>query len=111
MVEESERPDGPFIAAYTHVTEERNFNLGALRQTLGSKVVTQREFFSTTVVNGTAAKREFGSRSFPGTPGQIQEARGELYLGPERVLLTALRANPRRMTQSDNSESIKGSVA
>jgi hypothetical protein len=105
MLEQSERPEGPYIIEYHQISEARDFAANRFRQSLELKVATQPKYESVTVVNGDAANVSVGAQSGLGTPGTSQRAQEDLSLGPERILLTAieapdLRAEPDTILQS-----------
>jgi hypothetical protein len=96
MLEQSERPEGPYIVEYDQVSEARDFATNSFQQTIELKVATQPKYELVNIVSGDAATTSFGGQSGPGTPGTVQRAQEELNLGPERILLTALKASDLR---------------
>lgn len=92
LLEQSERPEGPYIVEYDRISEVRDFLTPALRRTVTGKIATQPEYTLTTTVSGHAAASTVAGHSSPGFPGDVQIADEELALGPERVLVTALDA-------------------
>jgi hypothetical protein len=104
-LEQSERPEGPYIVEYDQISETRDFVARGLRRTVELKVATQPKNESITIVSRDAATFSFGGRSRPGTPGMVQRAKEDLDLGPERILVSALgapdlRAEPDTVLQS-----------
>jgi len=105
LLEQSERPEGPYIVEYDQITELRDLEDDRLRQTTEMKVLNfPANKVSTTVADGVAAT-EFDGRSSPGSRASLQQAEETLDLGPERILLTALsaadlRAEPDTVLQS-----------
>lgn len=93
MLEQSERPEGPFIIEYHQVSESRDFTAVSIRREVELKVATQPKFEIVTIVNGDAAIMSFGGPAGPGSPGTVQTAQEDLDLGPERIFLTALEAS------------------
>lgn len=95
LIEQSERPEGPWIADYQEKSE-----LVDLENNRFVRTVRHRNFQSpqwsrdleTVVGNGVAAAR-FGERTAPGSAMEVAEAEERLALSPERVLLTALAAS------------------
>jgi len=104
-VEESERPEGPYVTEFNTISETHDFSSNRYRN------VTQLEIYpvvkattGTVVVNGIAM-RLAGDRQGVGTPQQAQLAHERTALSPERILLTALdagdvHAEPDTMLQS-----------
>ncbi len=94
MVEQSERPEGPYIVEYDHgIVEWRDLEHQRWKQTM---VVAAGPFPDTifdTVVAEESAKMAFDHNFAPGSPDNVQNAHETLELGPERVLLTALAAS------------------
>jgi hypothetical protein len=93
MLEQSERPEGPYIVEYQEISEARDFKTNSLRQIIQGKVLTQPKFETVTTVNGEVSTISYGGQPGPGTPGEVFEANEELALGPERILLTTLSAS------------------
>ena len=71
----------------------RDFKTNSLRRSIQGKVLTQPKFETVTTVNGESSTISYGGQPGPGTPGEVFEAREELALGPERILITALSAS------------------
>lgn len=92
MLEESERPEGPYIIEYHRVTQLRDLEHQRWRQTTAARIGPLPEFTQTVVVADEAAKSAFGPQSSPGSRDDVQSAEESLELGPERVLFTALAA-------------------
>jgi hypothetical protein len=96
LLEQSERPEGPWIVNYQQITEFRDYTGQRLRRvTQDRNIVTNRS--STFIIDGGAAAIQFGDRTFPGFSDQLAEAEESLGLSPERVLLTALDAKDLRV--------------
>ena len=93
LLEQSERPEGPYIVEYDEISEERDFTTNSLRQKISGKVATQSKNEFIRVVTGGAATQTFGDRRQPGGVADVQRADEELSLGPERILLAALDAS------------------
>lgn len=97
-LEQSIRPDGPYIDTVDDLVETRRFDRPALRDDLRSRgfaaawVDGAKWVTATTLVTGGEA---FGMRDGPMAPANhasVQAAEESLALGPERVLLTAAEA-------------------
>jgi len=90
LLEQSERPEGPYIVADDQIDERRDLAHANWKQTVRIHVAMQREFVSSVVVSGQAASRSFGAQIGPGSSEQLQAAAEALALSPERVMITAL---------------------
>lgn len=97
-LEQSIRPDGPYIDTVDDLVETRRFDRPALRDDLRSRgfaaawVDGAKWVTATTLVTGGEA---FATRDGPLAPAShaaVQAAEESLALGPERVLLTAADA-------------------
>lgn len=108
-LEQSERPDGPWLTIYRQRTETRDYALGRRR------VENQQRFWSSpnwsrpavTVSSGGVAARQFGDRWAAASAIELQDAADSLALSPERVLLSAraaadLRTAPDEVHQGVN---------
>ncbi len=96
MLEQSERPAGPWLVSYEQLSELRDVQTGSLRQTISSRsILTPNGDWMkgmTMIVAGGAAAMEFNGRKGPGMAAQAQEGEESLALAPERILFTALNA-------------------
>lgn len=92
FIEQSERPEGPWIVNYKQVTELRDYSNQRVRLTSQSRNVQVPQWTkdTTLVVAGGVAATQDGDKLFPGSATQVAEAEESLALSPERVLLTAL---------------------
>lgn len=97
-LEQSERPEGPWIVGYQQITELRDLTGGRLQRTTETRDIQTPQWrkFGTLVAADGAASLQFGTRSGPATWTQFQEAQETLALSPERALLTALDAKDLR---------------
>jgi hypothetical protein len=91
-LEESERPEGPYIIENDTVEEWRDFAHSSWKNTSKVHGPMQPEFVNTSVVSGGAASRSFDGHSVPASGEQLQLAEESLALTPERVLVTALES-------------------
>lgn len=89
-LEQSERPEGPYIVENDQVEEWRDLQYKAWKQVAKLHVAMQPEFVLASVVSEGAAARTFNGQPFPASGEQVQEAGEALALSPERVLITAL---------------------
>jgi hypothetical protein len=93
-LEQSERPEGPWLTTYSETTDVRDFEHKRRR------VETRRRNWSfpswsplsMTVIDGDVVARTNGTRWAPGAPQELAAMRAVYALAPERVLLTALAA-------------------
>jgi hypothetical protein len=92
MLEQSERPEGPYIMEYDRITQLRDLEHQRWKQTLIMKVGPQPEYTFVTLTADGAAKAAYGGPLGPGSRDNLQEAAETLELGPERLLFTALAA-------------------
>ena len=92
MVEQSERPNGPYLTEFDTVSEVHDFAGGRYRRKVDGTVFPFGPFWSGIVVDRTAAMRVGANGQAAATPQQAQLARERLALSPERLLLTALDA-------------------
>jgi hypothetical protein len=93
-IEQSERPEGPWIADYTQITELRDYINSRFSRTVQHRDI-QSESWSpqpTLVVADGVAAISAGGRTIPGSSTRLAEAEEALALSPERVLLTAIEA-------------------
>ncbi len=96
MLEQSERPEGPFIVEYDRITQLRDLEHQRWSQTVVMRAGPQPEFTLGTVAADGAAKNTFDKQFSPGSLHDLQSAQETLELGPERVLFTALAASDLR---------------
>ena len=95
FIEQSERPEGPFIVRYLQTSEKRDVAGGR------SRIETQQRFSqvpdwagagATLINDGEAAVLNRGERYAPAGRQAFEDGRERIELAPERVLLTALAA-------------------
>ncbi|HET9369999.1 MAG TPA: hypothetical protein VFO19_07115 [Vicinamibacterales bacterium] len=90
-LEQSERPEGPWLATYTQRVEERDVS-GRRRwvqmQSRNWNFAGWSPASAMVVAKGVAA-RQFGERWLPGAAQDLDDAAEAFELGPERLLLTA----------------------
>jgi hypothetical protein len=108
-VEQSERPEGPWLVNYDQVIELRDYANQRLRratQTRSFQAPQWRPAIVLKVADGAAAL-QFGERSGPAQAIDLAEAEESLALSAERVLLTALEAKDLR---AEADTSLQGST-
>lgn len=92
-LEQSERPEGPWITTYRQFAELRDLAAGRLRRHQEQRGLWSADWQErTTVADREAAALRSGDRWVPARSTQRDEALARLDLSPERVLLTALDA-------------------
>lgn len=92
-LEQSERPEGPWIVSYEQVVEIRDLANRRLRRTIESKHAQSLDWAGLDlIVAGDAAAFERGGRMSPAGIAQYKEADMQMSLAPEKILLTALEA-------------------
>ena len=96
MLEQSERPEGPYIVETHQVEEWRDLAHGNWKKTVKAHVAMQPEFAMTSVVSDGAAGLSFDGHAVPASGEQVQDAAEANALAPERVLMTALGSSDLR---------------
>ena len=91
-LEESERPEGPYITDFIAVSEVHDLAGNRFRNVTDTSVYPVYKSSALLVVNGGIAMRSAGTQLLAGTPQQVQIAQERVALSPERLLLTALDA-------------------
>jgi hypothetical protein len=92
MLEQSERPEGPYLVEFRELSEWHDHAHLALRREVRGTLPPTQHYAATTVVANGMAMMLRGERQSPGTSRDVMLARESLALSPERVLLTALEA-------------------
>jgi hypothetical protein len=96
MLEQSERPTGPYIPEFQTSSEIRDHEHGDFRETSSFAIHDNGEGAeqgsSTIVVADGVAMRRTGTNDAPADALQLRLAAERLALSPERLLLTALKA-------------------
>ena len=97
MIEQSERPTGPYIPQFQTSSEIRDHVQGAFEETSSFAVYDNGEGAekgsSTIVVSDGVAMRRNGGTEAPADALQLRLAAERLALSPERLLLTAFGAS------------------
>jgi hypothetical protein len=91
LLEQSERPDGPWIPQVEKVTELWDTPNGRWAETIDA-TVSDSSYAITTIVDGDVVMRRLGERLLPTSRGTVLEAREWMALSPHQVLLAALAA-------------------
>lgn len=92
MLEQSERPEGPYLVEFHEASELHDHERSALRRQLQVRVPPSQSYAVTTVVAKDVAMIERGGTQAPGRARDARLAAESLALSPERVLVTALDA-------------------
>ena len=92
MLEQSERPEGPYLVEFHDLSELHDHPRHALRRQLQVRVPPAGSYTMTTLVANGVAMQAWGERQMPGSSQDPQLAGEALALSPERALLTALDA-------------------
>lgn len=95
-LEQSERPEGPWIVSYQKLIELHDLNGNQLRRTVTSQLGGY-EFTQTTVLSGGIVATAFNQADLSPDAAGAEEW---LALAPERVLLTALAASDLRAEEA-----------
>lgn len=106
MLEQSERPEGPYIVESHEVTESIDFANSNWKRTAKIRAAFQPEFAMEETVAGGVAARKFDSNDAPGTGEQLQLAQEALALSPARVLLTGLASSDLRRLPDTTLQSV-----
>lgn len=97
LLEQSERPAGPWIVSYEEITEIRDHEKSRMRQETEMKSPAIGALGKMTFIAGSGVGAfERGGKQFPAGSGQLFETEEWLELAPERVLLAARAAGDLR---------------
>jgi hypothetical protein len=99
-LEESERPEGPYITEFDTLTEVHDFAGNRYRSLTDGVVYPVFKFSSGSVADGNIVMRVSGTTKSAGTPQQLEVIREREALSPERLLVTSLDA-PDTHTEPD----------
>ena len=89
-LEESERPEGPYITEFDTLTEVHDFAGNRYRNVTDGVVYPVFKSSSGSVADGDVVMRVSGTTQSTGTPQQLEVIREREALSPERLLVTAL---------------------
>ena len=111
MVEQSERPEGPYVVEYDHhIVQARDLEHQGWRQTVTLNGGPFPDVTITTVSDGESARKAFDDHVRPGSIDDLQSAQETLELGPERILFTALAAPDLRAEADTVLQSVRHHV-
>jgi hypothetical protein len=88
-LEESERPEGPYITEFDTLTEVHDFAGNRYRNVTDGVVYPVFKSSSGSVADGNVVMRVSGTTQSTGTPQQLEVIRECEALSPERLLVTA----------------------
>jgi len=92
MVEQSERPEGPYVTEFDRIAELHDLAGSRFRRTLNSQVPPFPETADILVLAGGLGMRQTGKNQGAASSALLQQMQELLALSPERLLLTALDA-------------------
>ncbi len=92
MLEQSERPEGPYIPEFQTIHEVHDLKGGRFAQRMTRSVYPAFSGATGMTVDGAAAMQTAGERRVAGSSDMVGYARERMALAPERLLLTALDA-------------------
>jgi hypothetical protein len=92
LLEQSERPEGPYFTEFLSVTEIHDIARRRFRSSTEGSVYPVYKISSMAVVDGDVAMRSAGGPWAAGTPQQVQLVHERMALSPERLLVTAVDA-------------------
>ena len=90
-LEQSEWPEGPYIAEVDQLREWRDYAGHRWKQAVDAQFAWQKISLTTVAADG-AAVRIIGDHAVPGSCQDVQAGDEALELSPERILLTAMAA-------------------
>ena len=109
-LEQSERPEGPYITDFLTIREIDDYAGNRSLYTVDASVYPLYKSDSTTVVADGVAMQSGGGSFSAGTPQAVQLARERMALNPERLLLTALEASDAKREVDATLQSIPQAV-
>ncbi|MCG2585610.1 hypothetical protein [Massilia sp. TS11] len=92
MLEQSERPEGPYFVSFLETKEQHDHAHHALSRQSAINAPGGQRYTTGLLVADRVAMQSFGARQMPGSARDVRAALEDLALAPERVLLTALDA-------------------
>jgi hypothetical protein len=94
-IDQSERPEGPFVVSYLQTSEKRDVAGGRSRLEAQQRSILAPDWAgagAVTIVDADAAAFSRGDRFAPAGRQAFDDGRERIELAPERLLLTALAA-------------------
>ena len=109
-LEQSERPEGPYITEFDSVAEVHDLAGHRYRSTTDGVVYPAFKSSSEIVVDGEVSMLVSGETKVAGTPQQLASVREREALSPERLLLTALDAPDKHVEPDTTMQSVLQNV-
>jgi hypothetical protein len=109
-VEESERPEGPYVTEFDNTLELHDYQKTRYRTETEAKVFPVFAFTRGSMVIGEIPLRLAGGKKLVGQPEQVELARERMALSPERLLITALDAPDLQQEQDVVMQSVPQNV-
>jgi peroxiredoxin len=112
VVEQSERPEGPYVTNYQQIKEIRDLKNGRIWKYSESRQATSAEWrkFTLTVGSDGVAEFEVNGKKFPGYVAQNEDSKRELALSPERLFFTALESADLRLDKDVKLQGVSNHV-
>ena len=89
LLEQSERPEGPYIVEYLDIDEWRDLEHDSWKRQEHHRDALE-DYSRTMIVSDGVAAEKAGDKEVPGSNEQLENANDALNMGPERILLNAL---------------------
>jgi len=90
-LEQSERPEGPYVVQTGQMVETRDFDHRRWKQSQEG-LFAWMKFSQTAIVSNDTAARIADGKAIPGAPQDLVDAEEAFDLSPERILFTALES-------------------
>lgn len=110
MLEQSERPEGPYITEFLTISEIHDFEHHRYRSATESAVYPAFKSSSAILISNGAVVRSVDGHAGPGPRAMIRVAEERMALSPEHLLLTALDAPDTRREADVRLQSIPQNV-
>src|SRR5882757_197823 len=110
-VEESERPEGPYVIEFDSTKEVHDFQHGRYLSLTDASVYPVFTFTRGSLATNDVAVRIMNGKKVAGSPEQLRVAHERLALSPERILLTALDASDVHLEPDTVLQSVPQNVA
>jgi hypothetical protein len=111
-IEQSERPEGPWLVSYTQSTEIRDLVKNRLYFSAQDRHLQFPEWreMPNSIVADNMAFFEMKGRFFPNSPHQVFIGNQKLALAPEKVLFNALEAKDLRLEKDVQMQNVRQRV-
>ena len=109
-LEQSERPEGPYLLEFDDITEVHDHVGGRIRSTVKGSVPPFQPFELGYVADRTVAASLVNGNTGPARASSVAEARETLALSPERILLTAAAAADVTLEAPTTIQSLRNDV-